>query len=202
MRQKTTFPGNPPKYLRSTGIGKGKAAALAVVVCLLSILSAVTIAYLLDAEERVNTFAPAFVDCQVRETFDGITKSNVTVENTGTAPAYIRAIIVANWVGDAGTEKDGTVHYQMPIAGTDYSIRYGDGWKLHTDGYYYYVQPVNGNSSTGNLIDECTALQPGPVAGYHLEVEIVAEAVQSSGTNADGTKAVVLAWGVDPEALR
>ncbi len=192
-----------PKYMRSIKkTGKDKIALLSVLVCLLAVLSAVTLAYLIDQDEVRNTFTPTFVDCEVRETFDGSTKTNVTVENTGSTAAYVRAIVVANWVGDAGTEKAGKVYYQTPVAGADYSIHYGSGWIQHTDGYFYCQQAVAVGGSTGELITACTALQPAPVEDYHLEVEIVAEAVQSAGTDHNGTKAVVLAWGVDPASLR
>ncbi len=201
MKQKNIFRRYRPRYLGSAKSGKGKIAVLAVALSLLSVLSAVTVAFLLDRDEAVNTFTPAFVACEVQETFENNIKTDVTVKNTGNASAYIRAIVVANWVGDTGTENAGKVYYQEPSAGTDYSINYGADWHLHTDGYYYYAQPVDVAGSTGNLIDSCAALLPAPVAGYHLEVEVAAEAVQSEGTDDSGTKAVLLAWGVDPEAL-
>lgn len=200
MRKKKALRRYRPRYMRTPGTGKGKIAAVSVIVCLAAILSAVTMAWLMDKAEVKNTFTPASVDCEVRETFDGSEKTDVTVENTGSTGAYIRAIMVVNWVGDEGTENAGKISATVPVAGTDYTVSYGIGWALHSDGFYYYTQSVAAGQSTGVLLESCAPVGEGP-AGCHMEVEIVAEAVQSTGTDSSGTKAVLLAWGVDPEKL-
>lgn len=194
MKQNKSFHRYQPKHLRKSKFSKGKVTALSVVMCIVAILSAVTLAYLIDTDEARNTFTPASVDCEVRESFDNTTKSNVTVENTGTTSAYIRAIVVANWVDDAGK-----VYYQAPIAGEDYSISYGDGWTMVGE-YYYYGSAVAVGGQTGALITTCTVLKAAPVDGYHLTVEIVAEAIQSEGTNSSSQTPAYLAWGYDPGA--
>ncbi len=197
MKQVKTFQNDTSK----PGSRKGILVLVAVSVCIVSILSVGTLAYLIDRNSKINTFTPAVVDCQVRETFANNTKSNVTVENTGNTDAYIRAIVVVNWVGDAGTENAGKIAPSVPVEGIHYTISYGStGWVQYQGLWYYYTQSVPAAESTTNLIDSCTVIQAGP-EGYHLEVEIVAEAVQAKGTDADGTKPVVLAWGVDPEKL-
>ena len=55
------------------------------------------------------------------------------------------------------------------------------GWIEGTDGYWYYQSPVVPGANTGTLIENCTQLVTANVPeGYHLSVEIVASAIQSS----------------------
>ena len=199
MKQNKSFYRYQPGHLRKSRVSKGKVTALSVVMCIVAILSAVTLAYLIDTDEVRNTFTPAQVACEVNETFANNVKQNVTVKNTGTTSAYIRAIVVANWVGDTGTENAGKVYYVAPVAGEDYSIDYGSDWAL-SNGYYYYGSAVDVGESTGVLITSCTVLKAAPVEGYHLEVEIVAEAIQSEGTDSSGQTPASRYWKYDPGA--
>ena len=43
-----------------------------------------------QSPDRLKTRTPSHVSCEVTEKFDGETKSNVNVENTGDTDAYIR----------------------------------------------------------------------------------------------------------------
>ena len=139
----------------------------------------------------VNTFTPAHVTCQVDETFDGTTKSDVKVKNAGDIPAYIRAYIVVTWK-DAD-DADDNVYGELPVEGTDYTMEIptNTDWVQGSDGYYYYTRPVAVGDSTGTLISECKLTEKvvKPV-GYDLSVEIIAEAIQSVPTTT-----VVGVWG-------
>ena len=55
-----------------------------------------------------NTFLPSKVACEVTESFDGKTKSNVNVINTGDIDAYIRVKLVTYRVNDEGDHIGGT----------------------------------------------------------------------------------------------
>lgn len=152
-----------------------------------------TVAYLVDGTEAtVNTFNYGTVSCVVNETFNGSTKSDVTIQNTGNTDAYIRAQVVVTWQDASGNVYGAS----QPVAGTDYSIEYGSGWKQHTDAYYYYPSAVPVGASTGVLITSCTPVAGQAPEGYTLSVEILADAVQSSPANA-----VTEAWGVNPGTL-
>ena len=61
------------------------------------------------------------------------------------------------------------------------SLSENSGWLRGADGYWYYTIPVAPGASTGALIDECE-LMPGAEVpeGYHLAVEIISSAIQSS----------------------
>lgn len=94
-----------------------------------------TLAYLVTKSDPVeNKFTPSHVACQVTENFDGTTKSNVNVTNTGDTDAYIRVKLVSYRVNAQGQHIGGTA--AVP------SFTPGENWKLHTDGYYYYTLPV------------------------------------------------------------
>ena len=149
-----------------------------------------TIAYLItDTRPVEKTFTPGNVACQVIEDFNGTTKSNVKIKNTGNTDAYIRAAIVVTWQNASGN-----VLGKAPVLGSDYTLKLATdtGWNITTsDGYYYYATAVSVNNSTGILINECTVLKPAPAEGYTLCVEVLADAIQATPINA-----VKDAWGV------
>lgn len=171
--------------------------ALAAVALILCCTVGGTLAWLATSTEDVqNTFVPASVTSYVDESFVNNTKSNVRIQNTGDVDAYIRAAIVVNWADAAGN-----VYGVAPVENEDYQLNLNlvSGWVKYGD-YYYYTQPVLPNGYTAYLINSCTQLEGAPASGYALQVTILADAIQADGVK-DGTKAVVDAWGVDPEQL-
>ena len=96
-----------------------KPVALVALLVLLCCTVAGTLAYLVDSTDPVtNTFTPASVSTEVKETFKDGVKSDVKIKNTGNIDAYIRAAVIVNWANDAG-EISGT-----PVTNADYSITY------------------------------------------------------------------------------
>lgn len=170
-----------------------------LLVCMALIVTSLvggTLAYLLtQTDPLVNTFEPGKVPVTIPEEFNGETKSNVTVKNTGNVEAYIRAKVVVTW-------KDGdAIAPTVPVPGAegsteDYYIEYnvndGSKWVLHTDGYYYYTVPVSAGGETDVLINKCYQLQP---SDYQLCVDILAESIQADGVDGIGMHPVTLAWG-------
>lgn len=151
--------------------------AAVLLALLLTVAVSGTLAYLTDLTDAVeNVFTPTKVPPTVTEDpFDGETKKNVAVSNGGNIDAYIRAAVVFTW-----QNAEGKVLAQTPVKDTDYFISYGNGnWTLSSDGFWYYTQPVAGNSSTTNLIDECKPLKAAPMDGYALNVEILAQSIQA-----------------------
>lgn len=160
-----------------------KPVALVALLVLLCCTVAGTLAYLVTNTDPVtNTFTPASVSTEVNEDFDGTTKSNVTIKNTGNIDAYIRAAVIVNWANDAG-EISGT-----PVTNTDYSITYNTGengdWFVGSDGYYYCKTSVKSEKQdaegcwTPVLIERCTQVGTAP-EGFHLRVTILADGIQS-----------------------
>lgn len=164
---------------------------LAALVALVLIIGAVvggTLAYLAARTDAiVNTFNPAKVDIRIDENFDGTTKENVKITNTGDTDVYIRATYVVTWK-DAG----GNVYPEQPQQGVDYTISLNleQGW-FYYNGYYYYTAPVAPHASTGVLIDLCTPVAEKTPEGYTLSVNVLASAIQSVPAEAVGQ-----AWGV------
>lgn len=145
------------------------ALALAAALC------GATLAYLSTPTlPLTSTFIGAKVSSEVKESFDGTTKSNVTIRNTGNIQSYIRAALVVTWVSDDG------VFAAVPMAGTDYTMTFAQntGWEKGPDGFWYYTRPVNPGADTEVLISSCTLAGTAP-EGCRLSVEIVASSVQS-----------------------
>lgn len=159
---------------------------LAALVALVLIIGAVvggTLAYLAARTDAiVNTFNPAKVDIRIDENFDGTTKENVKITNTGDTDVYIRATYVVTWK-DAG----GNVYPEQPQQGVDYTISLNleQGW-FYYNGYYYYTAPVAPHASTGVLIDLCTPVAGRAPEGYTLSVNVLASAIQSVPAEAVG----------------
>ena len=174
MKQKTTT--QPVSKKRKVIL----AASLLLAVCL---TVGITVAWLrADTASRQNTFTLAKVSCEVEDTFDGTVKEDVSIRNTGTADAYIRAAIVVTWMKD-GDDSDQTVSSVVPQLDKDYTIQFTEnsGWIQLEDGYWYYTKSVPVGGSTAELIDSCTLLDGAEAPeGYRLAVEIIASAIQSS----------------------
>lgn len=112
------------------------------------------------------------------------------VENTGDNPCFIRVQVAGlDCLGDAGN-----ITYR-----TDYvDGKLGDGWVLHTDGYFYYAAPLvvagtEGESWNAGLVSKTDALFDQIVIPTGLQngdgttefsVDVVAQAVQAQGAKA------------------
>lgn len=181
--------------------------ALVALLVLLCCTVAGTLAYLVDKTPEVkNTFEPAKVTTSVLEDpFDGVTKKNVRIMNTGNIDAYIRATVVVNWASDSETEKN-VVSGIVPKEGTDYTIDWTMVNWVKVGDYYYYTQKVAAKGETKQLFTDCK-LKEGvtPPSGYHLQVTILADGIQADGVGvaSDGKTTTPMedAWGVDPSAL-
>ena len=164
--------------------GRGPAArvyrtAVLLIAVLLLITTAVgsTAAFLVTKTEPVEeSFAYAQVSCQVTDA--------LAVQNTGTAPAYIRASYAVNWL-----DGEGHIVAAAPEGYRCDPVENQDDWTEGGDGYFYYPYPVAPGSETPSLLT-CSPSYPEEPA-YTLSVEVVAEAIQS-----DPAEAAADAWGV------
>ena len=129
--------------------------------------------------------------CKIEETFADNVKKDVHIKNTGDVDAYIRATVIANWVSD---DKAGKIHSSSPKEGVDYSVEWGtEGWKKFIDGFWYYENAVAPEDVTKNLIETSATITEAP-EGYHLEIQILATAIQSTPV-----EVVEQEWGVTVE---
>lgn len=180
-----------PKITRKPQKGVGKVGALLLSLLLLTVFAVGgTVAYLVTRTTPVqNTFTPATVSCEVTEDFNGITKSNVNVQNTGDTYAYIRVKLVSYRVNASGQHIGGTA--------TVPGFTPGANW-VQNGGYYYYTKPVSaGESPADPLIGNSgiTLKTYDDADGGKQVIEVMAEAIQSSPANA-----VQQSWGVSISA--
>ena len=192
------YNGSHAKANNKPRIRMNKLAILFIaVVMLIGAVVGSTVAFLVTETAPVeNKFTYASVSCAVSETFNGTTKENVQIKNTGTTDAYIRATYVVSWLNKDGSiapVPQGTIPngYTLSI-----SENPDKAWTKGTDGYFYYLTPVASEGLTDGSLVNCTVTYPqGVEPEYILSVEILATAVQSTPA-----KAVQEAWGVTPSS--
>lgn len=149
----------------------------------IGITAGITMAYLKDKAPTItNNFDKVTVACGVEETFDGMTKKNVNVRNTGTTDAYLRVRLVA-----FRKDNEDVIGGKADIP----AFTPGDKWVKQGE-FYYYTLPVK----PGEMPDE--SLIPGmmlqdytDVDGGVQDVTVLAEAIQAAPQ-----KAVQTAWKV------
>lgn len=154
-------------------------------VILLSVVGGVW-GYLASRPDPItNEFTPAFVTCEVQETFENGVKQDVAIRNTGNVNAFIRAAVVVTF-----QDADGKVLATAPKEGTDYTVTWAEsGWMKGSDGFWYHKTAVKPGELTADLIETATALTAPD--GFSLNIQIIATAIQS-----DPPQAVTDAWNV------
>lgn len=179
MRQINTYSRKPKRSV--------KPFLIAFCVCILACAAVSgSLAWLISTPEPVvNEFIPGEVTIQVDETFNGTTKSDVRIENTGNVPAYIRVALVPAWVDDKGNIAAKPASLEL---NDDCNIAWGkDGngyeadWFKGSDGFYYCKTIINPDEFTPILIKSCTV--EGEEHEYDFELQVIASAVQSLPTS-------------------
>lgn len=182
-----------------------KKAVVLVASAVLLVVVAVggTFAWLISKPGMLNnSFTVGTVSVEVDEELDGNTKKNVTIKNTGSSDAYIRATVVYNWVNANGD----MLYGEPPYENIDYTVSYNTtDWIQGSDGYWYYKYKVASNASTKNLIN---TLKPtadkGPHGQYDTDSSEWASALQfylgvnivGAGIQANPSTTVESEWGV------
>lgn len=174
-----------------SGMRRGIATVLSLLI-ILTVSVGGTLAYLITHTNPVrNQFTPSYVACQVTEDFDGKTKSNVNVTNTGDTEAYIRVKLVTYRVNTDGQHIGGTAEIPTFTPGTNW-VKDGE--------YYYYTKPVAPGAKPETELIGTTGIALksayNDADGGKQVIEVMAEAIQSGPA-----EAVVSSWGVDPSTL-
>lgn len=146
----------PSKKSRRRRVMRNRAILLIASIALVCALAAAgAVAFLIDNTEAVkNEFTPSHVTCAVEESFDGTTKTNVQIKNTGDIPAYIRVALVTYCVDGEGNV-DGT-----KTATIIPSFTMGDGW-VKSGEYYYFTKPVAAGALTDTALIGSITLDNG-----------------------------------------
>ena len=152
---------------------KAQRILILLAIVLIAATIGITAAFMFRKTEGNGTFAPAKVSCEASEEFDGVTKQNIRVENTGNYPAYIRLRVVSYWRNAEGERVGQTC--PMP------KITLCEGWITDDEQTFYYTKPVEPQMLTPVLCEPFD-LQTGlDVVGNVLyqNVELLAETIQA-----------------------
>ena len=174
MRQIKTYSRKPKRSV--------KPFLIAFCVCILACAAVSgSLAWLTSTPEHVvNSFIPGVVTIEVDETFDHSTKYDVSINNTGNVPAYIRVALIPAWVDD-----EGNIAAKPASLKLDCDITWGDNfnqfWFEGTDGFYYCKTFIKPDEYTPILIKSCT-VKDGEHE-YDFELQVIASAVQSLPTS-------------------
>ena len=180
---------------------KKKILTLSLAVCLAATaIVGGTLAYFTDTDSEENVFTVGNVDIDLdepkwKETGEKEAEDaypgeplakDPTVKNIGANPCFVRVSVsnLDQFVDVYGANAN--IIYR-----TDYvDGELGEGWELHTDGYFYYTQPLAVNATTDALFDQIvmpTCLTNNATA---KSIEVTAEAVQAQGAKAPNWAAV------------
>lgn len=168
---------------RRTNPGKKLLLTILALALLVTMGVSGTVAWLSSSSSVSNQMTPGSVPITINETFDGTTKSPVSVTNTGNVPAYIRVAIVGNQLDD-----DGNV---IASGGFDNLVD-GKYWD-YIGGYYYYKGVVDPNGTTDYLFGNTNITLSTENGKFQLD--ILAESIQALGV-IDGQPASQVKWGV------
>jgi len=123
----------------------------------------------------------------------------VYVENTGTKAIYVRVKLTPAW-----TKGESSLPLQVGSVDMATFPLLNNGWVLHTDGWYYYTEPLAGagdnvaNAVTTHLIEKVKfagAAMTNDYQGATFTLTVEAQAIQASNGAAEDQ------WGVDPSTL-
>ena len=184
-------------------VSKGMIALIAVIV-ILAAAAGGTIAYLTTGTGTAeNAFTFATVTGEIDETVDENYKKSIKAVNTSEVPVYARINLVSYKTDSEGNQAAGEASIDMDGA------QLNPDWVLNeADGYYYCTEPIAAGESSDLLAGD--EVHPGiKLESYEdgtvQAIDVLAQFIQADGTIDRGEgeiKAVVDAWGVDPETLK
>lgn len=162
---------------------KGVVLLIALAMLLTCVVSG-TVAYLSVGSGPVtNTFTPAELDTVIvedfGETYDGVLKSSIKVQNKGNIDAYVRVGVYGYWaVKDSGGN-------EKIIAPWSFTGTPANGWEKHDD-WYYYPQKLAPNATTPNLLSTAISGEDEPAAypNAHLVVNVIHQSIQTEPAQA------------------
>ena len=180
-------------------MSKRKILLVAAALCMIAILAVGgTLAYFTDTTEvKNNVFTVGNVKIKLEEpkwdeqgeedapeVYPGeALAKDPTVTNTGANPCFVRVSVEG--LDCLGEGEDMLIHVR-PNYDKD---ALGEGWKLHTDGYYYYTEVLAAGAATTPVFDSIvipTALTNGD-GETPFSIDVFAQAVQAQGAKPSWT---------------
>ena len=133
----------------------------------------------LAGQLRTFTLVPTTVDVDITDVVNEAKteKSNVVIRNTGNKDAYMRVVIVGNWVDQA------TGRIVAPWSETDgtfVGLGTSEKWVKGTDEYWYYTDPVApGETPAVPIFTKYTRPSTPPVEGAGLVMDLAVQAIDA-----------------------
>lgn len=135
------------------------------------------------------------VEIEITSNVENNVTKDVVITNNGDADAYVRIAVVVNWFDP--DENIVSSDNMSLLTASDF----GDDWAKHED-FFYYKKPVAPGTTVPNSFEFDANDLAKPDGADHLEITLLAQSVSSDEVDSSsGKKAVVVAWGVDPESL-
>jgi len=162
----------------------GKPVTLLLSLLLIfGIVTSGTLAYLFVSSSLLsNSFRSVKVTSRIEETFDTTVKSSIKVKNTGDINAWIRVALVPTWENNSGNAVN------QPVNEGDINVSINTvSWFKGTDGYYYCRDKIATDKSSPEMLSAAISVNPssaGYIAGYHMNLQVLCEAIQSEPVTA------------------
>ena len=130
---------------------------------------------------RTFKLKPTTVDVEITDKVEGKKKSEVVTKNTGNKDAYLRVVIVGNWVNNSGQ----IVAPWDDSQGTFVGLGGNGEWAEGDDGFWYYKHAVApGEAPAVPIFTSYTAPSTLPEGATKLIMDISVQAVDvAAGSN-------------------
>ena len=170
-------------------------------ITLTSVLSSEMASWLAGFEYKYTLNTTNGLDIEIDDSVTDNVKSNLTITNIGGKDAYVRVLIVGNWVNADGDivatwdPSDETMGVFSPKIFAATPVL-NENWVKGADGFYYYTKVLPAGAVTQTkLFDSYVVNEAGKPKGLklsdHLEIDIVTQAVIVDQDKA----AITTAWG-------
>jgi len=151
--------------------------AFLVAMLVLTMASGSVFAYMKSKTPVVeNTIIPAFVNCEVNETFANNEKTSIKVKNTGNIDAYLRVCFVTYW---ENKDENGNAIIVSKPSKDIVNLPCGNNWMAGSNNIYYYTKAVAPGAEVEFLRDGEKIILEVDANGNRQVLEVFAEAIQA-----------------------
>ena len=138
----------------------------------------ITAEWLADKMYVYRISIPDEINIEIEDQVSGAVKSNVQMQNTGSSPAYIRALVLGAWVVGNQTQSYIVSTWKETDGDFVYSAEWSNYWIKGTDGFYYYKYPLSpGQVPAVPLFETYTLTVPPPYERASLQLNVMAQGV-------------------------
>lgn len=139
--------------------------------------------------EKNNHFTVGTLYHEIEEEFDGVLKKNVAVTNTGETDAFVRVMVIPQWL-----DKSGTTILGLETTDTFEAEYNEEDWFLK-EGFWYYRHLVTSGDATAVLVKSA---QPKNNLDERYKNKVFNLQVVTQSVQGTPLEAVKELWGFDP----